>query len=141
MVEKTCFRCGEHKNIADFYTHPRMADGHLGKCKSCTMADVRAHRAANRERLRDYDTTRSLEPSRAARMKELRTRWRCANRDKLKVYPVVARAIRSGVLQRAPCEACGAAESVAHHDDYSKPLAVRWLCPSCHRRHHSGTLV
>lgn len=24
----------------------------------------------------------------------------------------------------------------AHHDDYSKPLEVRWLCPSHHKLHH-----
>lgn len=47
-------------------------------------------------------------------------------------YEVKA-AIRSGRMTRRPCERCGAAKAQAHHDDYSKPLAVRWLC----RKHHN----
>jgi hypothetical protein len=42
------------------------------------------------------------------------------------------KAIIAGRLVRQPCEVCGAAKVDAHHDDYSKPLDVRWLC----RLHH-----
>lgn len=46
-------------------------------------------------------------------------------------------AIASGKLTRLPCETCGSRRYVeAHHDDYAKPLAVRWLCKSHHRQHH-----
>jgi len=45
-------------------------------------------------------------------------------------------AIRHGKLQRQPCEVCGAKDTHAHHDDYTKPLQVRWLCPPCHRWEH-----
>lgn len=47
------------------------------------------------------------------------------------------RAIVSGKLVRQPCEVCGAVKVHAHHDDYSKPLAIRWLCQKHHREHHA----
>lgn len=43
-------------------------------------------------------------------------------------------------LMRIPkkCQCCGGPKSrlEAHHNDYKKPLAVRWLCRSCHRAWH-----
>lgn len=48
---------------------------------------------------------------------------------------LVRRAVRSGRLVRGVC-ACGSVETFAHHEDYSKPLDVRWLCRACHRAEH-----
>lgn len=53
----------------------------------------------------------------------------------------VKNAILSGKLKPKPCEKCGSKKNViAHHDDYSKPLKVRWLCESCHRLYHNNNL-
>lgn len=46
------------------------------------------------------------------------------------------KAIRSGILLRMPCEVCKEIKSEAHHDDYDKPLDVRWLCRKHHGEHH-----
>ena len=47
---------------------------------------------------------------------------------------LVRKAIRSGELIKQPCEICGTLDKIhAHHEDYSNPLDVRWLCS----RHHS----
>jgi hypothetical protein len=37
----------------------------------------------------------------------------------------------------SPCKNCGSVIGVhAHHDDYSKPLDVMWLCPLHHKERH-----
>lgn len=48
---------------------------------------------------------------------------------------------RRGKLERGPCEVCGDPQSEMHHDDYSKPLEVRWLCRPCHIAHHEKERV
>lgn len=53
-----------------------------------------------------------------------------------KVAHIVYRAKKRGLLIKEPCEVCGYNVVEAHHDDYSKPLSVRWLCTGCHSKLH-----
>jgi ribosomal protein S27AE len=61
---------------------------------------------------------------------------------KQKVYArgAVQNLIKSGKLLRQPCEVCGETRVEAHHDDYSKPLEIRWLCIPCHRDAHQNEI-
>jgi hypothetical protein len=43
---------------------------------------------------------------------------------------------RDGRLTPQPCERCGREDTHGHHEDYSKPLDVNWLCPPCHGERH-----
>ncbi len=57
--------------------------------------------------------------------------------EKKRAANLVYKALKSGKLIRQPCEACGTTSKVqAHHDDYSKPLNVKWLCQRDHLKHH-----
>lgn len=50
---------------------------------------------------------------------------------------LVQQSVRSGEMVKGSCEVCGATERIhGHHDDYNKPLSVRWLCPKHHREWH-----
>ena len=65
-----------------------------------------------------------------------RRAYKARNKLKVKAQSDVLWAIRSGRLTRQPCERCGATPAHAHHDDYLKPLDVRWLCVAHHMQHH-----
>lgn len=47
-------------------------------------------------------------------------------------YNAVAAAKRKGILIPQPCSACGK-KAEAHHNDYTKPLEIVWLCRQHHR--------
>lgn len=55
---------------------------------------------------------------------------------KIAAYNAVNLAIKNGEIAPQACEKCGSIPADAHHDDYSKPLDLRWLCRSHHREIH-----
>jgi hypothetical protein len=61
-----------------------------------------------------------------------------ANRQKRRAREAVKYALRTGRLVKGPCEAGTDCRGrvTAHHDDYSKPLDVRWLCDGHHGLEH-----
>ena len=129
---KTCFKCGQEKPITEFYKHPKMGDGYLGKCKECTKADSRANRSAKIDYYREYDRKRG---SRMTNDDLIRQRAR--HPEWVKAHRAVRNALINGTLKKKPCEICGASFVHAHHPDYSKPLEVIWLCPLHHRQVHT----
>lgn len=56
--------------------------------------------------------------------------------EKVHARQQVRLAIARGDLIRKPCEVCGAERSQAHHDDYQKPLDVKWFCQPHHVVYH-----
>ena len=123
-----------------------MGDGLLGKCKPCTKNDTNTRVKklsqtnldwvlAERERSRIKNKKRML----------LGLANKCTDRckkyfkkypEKYKAQKAASNAIRDGRLLKQPCEVCGDKTVQAHHDDYSKPLAVRWLCVTHHNEFH-----
>jgi len=148
MEAKRCFKCGELKLLSEFYKHPQMADGHLNKCKDCHKKDVRENRSKKIEYYRGYDKSRNSDIARLiARRRYLHDhpevkkraieRYREKYPEKRIAHVITGNAIRDNRLIKKPCQVCGKIEDVeAHHEDYSKPLEVEWLCLEHHLQRH-----
>lgn len=132
--EKTCFKCQKLKDLNEFYRHSQMGDGRLNKCKECTKKDVAEHRAANIERIREYDRNRGNRQG-YAYTKE----WRERFPKKYRAHRMVGYKVSSGqIVKPDVCESCAKPGYIeGHHDDYDKPLEVRWLCAPCHKQWHT----
>lgn len=107
------------------------------------------YRERNRERL--LANKREWADNNKEYVKEYAKAWELENKDKRKainnrsikkhphenkVRQQTKYAVSKGILVRMPCEVCGNIKTDAHHDDYNKPLDVRWLCRSCHAIWH-----
>lgn len=84
-------------------------------CKSCHAANMRSKR-----------------PIHSALKPEARLKANC--RAYANTY------IRRDVIKKQPCEICGEMAQM-HHEDYSKPLEIIWLCRKHHLELHKNKLV
>lgn len=87
--------------------------------KEKRLVYVHQYQKEHRDELNAYQRKRKRE--------DKNTIIRCRAHEK------VANAVSHGFELHKPCEICGAENSFAHHDDYTKPLEVRFLC----QKHHS----
>jgi hypothetical protein len=62
--------------------------------------------------------------------------WQAANPKARWAHVALASGLRRGLLERQPCEVCGAEPTDGLHDDYGAPLRVKWLCRKHHRALH-----
>ena len=125
-------------------------DNLLSDCKECHKEKVKRNRAANIEYYREFDRNRAMLPHRVKAREEYakgkgrptcnaaKSRWDAKNRERKLAISMLNNAVNRGRIAKAPCEVCGTDKWVhGHHDDYSKPLEVRWLCAAHHRLWHS----
>jgi hypothetical protein len=65
--------------------------------------------------------------------------WSIKNPEKWRAHRALRRALLAGIVVKSLCEICFEKKVEAHHDDYSQPLDVRWLCRKCHVKVHPHT--
>ncbi len=131
----------------DFYSQ---TNGSIQRdCKECWKAYVKANRLLRADQYREYERGRANLPHRVearkaytqtpeGRAAAIRAKRRFIERNPVKrrAHNIVNAALRDGKIARQPCEVCGNELTHGHHDDYSKPLDVRWLCTTHHAEWH-----
>lgn len=152
IARKRCSACRREKSLDQFWVCRGNADGFQYACKTCIRKKTSRYRAAHAEETRAYNLKWNREHpkslSAAARRYRKRHRLRLNEKkraanaiapEKERARQAVKRAIKEGRMTRwRYCEMCEAHGTLhAHHSDYSKPLAVIWLCPKCHRAAHA----
>lgn len=129
MQNKVCGSCRIEKPITEFHLHSR--DGYQTRCKTCKRNDSRIQNRQPKRRQYNYEKYRKWMDK--GGLREYRRRPEVMER--VRVGAIVQQAIRSGKIERQPCLICGE-KAHAHHDNYSKPLDIKWLCSKHHAEEH-----
>ena len=154
---KYCCACKKSKSENEFYR--RYSIYCSSYCKPCMIACSTAWRKSHPERMRELQkrfrdkpknrvrqrlyfrkwcVTNRLRRSRSAVAMAAIKSWHLAHPDASAAHHKINNAIRDNKIVRPTlCSQCKVTGKVhAHHDDYKKPLAIRWLCAVCHKQHH-----
>ena len=161
---KTCPKCSKKKPRGGFYRNGAQPDGLSSYCRACTKTynSRRLMNPETAEKRRAWMRKWQTRPEQRDRARK----WRDENREKVRIRNrvyykkaaangwwkryrktpqfqlmqgaamMVRAAIGLGLLEKKACEKCDSVQSHAHHDDYSRPFTVRWLCTKHHLSHH-----
>lgn len=138
-ITKRCSKCGLVKSLEEFHRKHTGPLGRVSQCKLCRLQQPLTNiKELARRRFCDRAYYQRNAKGISMNNKQTYPARRLANVAK----SLVRQAILHGKLKIMPCEVCGKIEHVhAHHEDYSKPLEVRWLCRSHHRQLHTNRFV
>ncbi len=118
----------------------------MSACKKCTLKRNRRYNRTktgkdrNRNAVDKYrrsnrgkETIQKYQQSdkRKTYRKEYQADFRIRRPEVIKAYNEVNKAVKSGKRIKHPYH-CGEKIVEAHHENYSKPLDVIWLCPKHH---------
>jgi hypothetical protein len=144
LIARTCRKCG-----TNFLPTPYQLRKCAYVCRACRTAQnkewMRKRRLSGNPIKRNLEAVRFTNARRAARP-EIKEKRRIAaakrlqdpiQRPKIQARRKLRDAIKLGKIKKGSCERCGSQEVQAHHDDYSKPFEVRWLCSIHHAELHS----
>ncbi len=165
METKVCSKCGIEQPLNSFHKRHDRPCGIVSKCKKCFRDYYKDNHEVIARRTRKYIenhneevctyrrkyhrehrekillASRALYRKNKDRHRKKQQRQDAESPEKAAAHHAVSYAIASGAL--IPPKRCSINDSSclgkihAHHDDYSKPLEVRWLCAAHHHQFHS----
>jgi len=116
---------------------------HLENNREKILARRRKLRELRKAELNEKEKIRRKnDPNFLLKNRERYKKYYKENKVKMKpkhdTHKLVMFAVKLGLLKRSPtCEECKIQGKMeGHHEDYSKPLEVIWLCKACHKQKH-----
>jgi hypothetical protein len=137
-----CGACNIYKPASEYYEDGKTASGMASVCKPCHIEC--SMRTRDKDNARELNTAH-MKRARLSNPEKFRERERNAGTKKRQNSPekvsarntVNAAVKRGDLIKPQACEECHQEKKLTgHHEDYSMPLVVQWLCYMCHGKKH-----
>jgi hypothetical protein len=153
-MNRVCKKCNEEKEMREFNfvkTNNQVGGIYRYTCKKCEYKDRQQRYINNIDkeraiRIKYYWKNRKeiLEWQKEygkinqVRKTNFLREWRKKNPIRNKAHKLLQNALKKGIIVKPKkCEICNKEKRIiGHHDDYMKPLVVKWICDSCHLKVH-----
>ena len=85
-----------------------------------------------------YEVQKIWKSKNKEKVREYNSEFKKKNPLKVACHKFVCAALKEGIINKALvcCECQIECKAEAHHEDYTKPLDVIWLCHRCHMKRH-----
>lgn len=132
-MSKKCSKCKDVKESSEFGKKKCSKDGLSCWCKNCHVVSAQKSRQTEEGEKNHEKANEKYRRSRKGKEASIRgnKKHNLLHPERKKARQTAANAVRSGLLVKKPCH-CGETETEMHHEDYSKPLEVEWLCTKHH---------
>ncbi len=124
---KMCSKCKLEKHYFDFSVDHSIKSGRRSYCKRCQgIYNINHPHKNDPIKRKIYDKKHQQKDTYKFNHRIDAQRHRLKYPDKIKAR------LAGQIIPKQPCEICSSTKSESHHNDYSKPHIVRWLC----KKHH-----
>ena len=133
-----CSKCGMWLPNTEYYTDKRTGNGLKAQCKKCHITGSITTRNPDNTRRLNREHMARARRNNLDKFKERERNRLPASPEKVLARSILNAAVKNGKLEKPKqCFKCGSEDRIdGHHEDYSKPLEVEWLCPLCHAARH-----
>lgn len=147
-TEKRCPRCQVVKPVSAFHRRSDRGDGYNDTCKECRREMqqdwTEEQREAARESVRRSQARPESRRRAVAYMAEYQKRPEVKAKHRAR-NAVKASLLKGTLVKPTSCSRCKRPKHRraihAHHEDYTKPLNVQWLCVTCHGKAHGHQIA
>ena len=131
---KTCSKCKTEKQDSCFYKEKKSKDGLRSWCKECDKE--RGHKRYEKNRDHILEVNKSWRRRNPDKSYDISKRQTLKYPTKRSARKALQYAVSVGkVIKPDHCEGCFLQRKIqGHHEDYSEPLKVEWLCSECHAK-------